>query len=151
METIASLAADSGLVFIGTARPLSQDSSTGETIATFTVNQVLAGDWPRTEPYPEISEGQAGDVPVTVGQQYLVFQGVDLSQSDIQRCVVGGARGLFDYDSATQIATRTSTTPSQIPTTIPLAQVIAQLPDPNVAVPTPEPPLPICSSSVTGS
>jgi hypothetical protein len=149
-DTIASLAADSGQVFIGTARPLSQDPTDGGTVASFTVNQSLLGLPMDTLPYPEIPEGQSGDVPVVVGQEYLVFWSPGNGENETS-CVVGGTRGLFTYIAATQTVRRVATSPSQIPTTLTVSQVIAQLPNPNVSLPEVEPPPPVCSASVTGS
>jgi hypothetical protein len=149
-DTIASLAADSTEVFIGTARPLSQDPTDGGTVASFSVDRSLRGYPLDTLPYPEIPEGQPGDLPIVVGQKYLVFWSGGNGQGETS-CIVGGARGLFNYNAATQTVRRVATSPSQIPTSLTLSQVIAQLPDPNVPLPEVEPPPPICSPSVTGS
>jgi hypothetical protein len=148
--TVASLAADSTEVFIGTARPLSQDPTDGGIVASFSVARSLLGHPLDTFPYPEIPEGQPGDLPVVVGQNYLVFWSAGNGQGETS-CIVGGARGLFTYNAATQIVRRVATSPSQIPTSLTLSQVTAQLPDPSVPVPEVEPPPPICSPSVTGS
>jgi hypothetical protein len=149
-DTIEALAADSSEVFIGTARPLSQDPTDGGTVASFTVDQSFLGHPMDTVANPEIPEGRPSDLPVIVGQQYLVFWSVGNGDGETS-CIVGGARGLFTYTAATRTVRRVATSASQIPTTLTLSQVIAQLPNPNVPVPEPEPPPPVCSALVTGS
>jgi len=127
------------------------DPSTNLGTATpFAVDQIIAGMQPETLPVPAIPEGSAGDIPVEVGQQYVVFLAIDLTGEQGTECVVGGARGLFHYNSATQTVTRVSTRPSQIPTTLSLAQFMSQIPNPNVPVPTKVPTPSVCSPSVTG-
>jgi hypothetical protein len=148
-DTIASLAADSTEIFIGTGRPLSQDPTDGGKVASFTVDRSLRGQPLDTVPYPEIPEGQPGDPPVLVGQKYLVFWSTGNGKGETS-CIVGGAKGLFTYNAATQIVRRVASGPSQIPASLTLSQVAAELPDPKVPVPEVEPP-PICSPSVTGS
>jgi hypothetical protein len=148
-DTIASLASDSTEVFIGTGRPLSQDPTDGGTVASFTVDRSLLGRPLDTIAYPEIPEGRPGDLPVEVGQKYLVFWSTGNGPGETS-CIVGGARGLFTYNAATRTVRRVATSPSQIPTSLTLSQIAAQLPDPNDPVPEVEPPPPICSPSVTG-
>jgi hypothetical protein len=149
-DTIDALAADSTEVFIGTARPLSQDPSDGGTVSSFTVDQSILGRPLDTLAYPEIPAGQPGDLPVVVGQQYLVFWSSGNGDGETS-CIVGGARGLFTYNAATRTVRRVATSTSPIPTTLTLSQVIAELPNPDVPVPEAEPPPPVCSPSVTGS
>jgi hypothetical protein len=148
-DTIASLADDSTEVFIGTARPLSQDPTDGGTVASFTVVRSLLGQLLDTLAYPEIPEGEAGDPSVVVGRQYLVFWSSGNGEGETS-CIVGGARGLFSYNSSSQSVSRLATSPSRIPTTLTVSQVMAQLPDQDVPVPEREPPPPICSPPVTG-
>jgi hypothetical protein len=87
---------------------------------------------------------------VVVGQKYVVFLAIDLTGQAETECVVGGVRGLFHYNSATQTVTRISTSPSQIPRALSLTQFIALIPKPNVIVPTKVPTPSVCSPSVTG-
>lgn len=148
-ETIPSLVDDAAFVFIGTARPLYQDSDLG-TATPFAVDQILAGREPDTLPIPAIPEGAHGDIPVVVGQEYIVFLGVDLTGQADTECVVGGIRGLFHYSSATRTVTRISTGPSHIPEALSLTQFMALIPSPNVLVPIKEPTPSVCSPSVTG-
>jgi len=144
-DTIAGLANDAQAVFVGTVKPFFQDPSNGGLVAPVAVDHLLEGVIPRLEPEPELPQGQPGDVAVVVGDTYLVFwsEGTTGETS----CAVGGTRGLFNYDPATQTATRTSTQPSQIPTTISLAQVTSQLPSFQPSGPE----VPVCSPSLTGS
>jgi hypothetical protein len=152
-DTIAGLASTSTTVFIGTVQPLVQNPGDGGTVAPFVVNQLLLGVVPRSDAEPDITQGGPNDVSVVVGQQYLVFWGVDSSESPtkVTTCIVGGARGLFSYNAATNTVSRTDNSgTSQIPMTLTLAQVVASLPNPNVQVPTPVPSPPVCSPAVTG-
>jgi hypothetical protein len=151
-DTISSLAADAIAVFIGTVQPFVQDPASGAMNAPFSVDKLLFGEIPRTYPDPEIHQGASGDVPVVVGHQYLVFWTVDSTSVglDADTCVVGGMRGIFNYDAATQTLTRIATSASQIPTTLTLAQLTAQLPNPNVQIPERVPNPPVCSPSVIG-
>jgi hypothetical protein len=149
-DSIPALASDAAAVFIGTALPLRQDGTSGGTFVPFSVDQLLYGEIPRTYPEPPISQGDPGDVPVVVGNQYLVFWTID-SNGPLHTCVVGGTRGIFDYDARTQTVTRIATGASQIPTTLTLSQLTALLPNPNVPTPARVPSPPFCSPSVTGS
>ena len=58
-----------------------------------------------------LPQGKPGDVRVVVGHTYLVFFTIDFSD-DLRptMCTVGGQRGLFAYDGATQVVTRTAAT-----------------------------------------
>jgi hypothetical protein len=150
--SIGGLASTSTAVFVGTVQPFMQDPSDGGTVAPMTVDRLLLGVIPRSDAEPELPQAGPDDVPVVVGHQYLVFWGVDSSQSPraITTCVIGGSRGLFSFDPGTQTVSRISATSSQIPATETLAQVVAQLPNPDIPVPTPVPTPPICAASVTG-
>jgi hypothetical protein len=150
-DSIASLAYSSTAVFVGTVQPFFQDPSAGGKIAPFKVDQLLLGVIPRSDSEPELPQEGPGALPVSVGQEYLVFWRVDSSNAPttITSCAVGGARGLYTYDPNAQTATRTLPSTSTIPATLTLSQVIAALPDANVPVPTPVPSPPVCSPSVT--
>jgi len=152
-DTIPSLAGDSILVFIGTAGRLFHDPSAGGTVRAFTVDRVLDaldGIVPQCCATPEIPQGHPGDVPVVSGVTYLVFWTIDSSTAAPTSCVVGGTRGLFRYDAASETVTRVSMLPSHIPTSLTLAQLVSQFPDPGQPVPERVPTPPVCSPSVTG-
>jgi len=147
-DSIRALVTDAAAVFIGTVLPFRHDAAGGK-YAAFSVDRLLYGEIPRTYPEPPISQGDSGDVPVVVGNQYLVFWTIDPS-GPLYTCVVGGTRGIFDYDAATQTVTRIATRASRIPAKLSLAQVIALLPAPNVPTPARVQSPPLCSPSVTG-
>jgi hypothetical protein len=163
-NTVAELYADSDhLVFIATVDPLvANDPTPGATFAPFDLSTAQFLSSPPTP--PEISLGipqdQPGDIPLVVGHRYLVFFAIDYSNEPAWKtCTVGGRRGLFDYDAATQTITRTDDdAASQIPRTLSLAQMTAEVKAAAAAAPTdvgsasdPEkwPPAPVCALSAT--
>jgi hypothetical protein len=165
-DTVAQLYADSGrLVFIATVDPfVSNDPTSGATFAPFDMTTATFLSSPATPPniVLGIPQGQPGDVPLVVGNTYLVFFGIDYSVSTSpQTCIIGGQRGLFDYDAATQTLTRTDkSTTSQIPVTLSLSKMTAEVNAAAAATATPTdigsssdpekwPPPPVCSSSAT--
>jgi hypothetical protein len=164
-NTVAQLYADSNdLVFIATVDPfVANDPGPGATFAPFDLTTATFLASPPTPPdiILGVPQGQPGDVPLLVGHTYLVFFGIDTSVgTEPQTCIVGGQRGLFDYDRATQTVTRTdANASSQIPRTLTLAQMTAEIRAAQAATPTdvgsstdPEkwPPPPVCALSATG-
>jgi hypothetical protein len=153
-DTIDSLFADSGLVFVATAQPLQSDPSDGEYEA-FPLNQVWIVDALGTPPRVtdlDLPQGRPGDVPLVVGRTYLIFYGTDAT-ANYANCVVGGLRGIFNYDAVTGMVSRIDTNArSQIPETQPIGQLAADL----LAYssmngrPMDSPSPPICSRAVTG-
>lgn len=163
-DTVAELYADSDeLVFIATVDPfVANDPTPGATFAPFDLTTAQFLSSPPTP--PEISlgipQGQPGDVPLEVGHRYLVFFAIDYSdEPGWTTCIVGGQRGLFDYDTATQSVTRTDdNAASQIPCTLSLALMTAEVKAAAAAAPTDvgsasdpekEPPAPVCAPSAT--
>jgi hypothetical protein len=154
-DTIASLYADSGLAFIATVEPLQSDPTQG-TYEAFPLTKIwvvgYTGTLARVDDF-DLPQGQPGDVPLVVGRTYLIFYGTD-STAGYSNCIIGGLRGIFDYDSATGIVTRIDhNAGSRIPPSQPIGQIAAQLeafddgPRPPLDSPSP----PLCSPSVTGS
>jgi hypothetical protein len=141
-NTVAELYAGSDqLVFIATVDPLvANDQTPGTTFAPFDLRTAQFLSSPPTPPDIAlgIPQGQPGDVPLVVGQRYLVFFAIDYSDDPaFKTCVVGGQRGLFDYDAATQTVTRTDdNAASQIPRTLSLAQMTAEVKAAAAAAPT---------------
>ena len=164
-DTIAQLFADSDSVFIATVDPFVADDPTpGTTFAPFDLSTSRYLFSPPTPPeiIPGIPQGQPGDTPVTVGHRYLIFFGVDYSDDLVPKtCIVGGQRGLFDYNSVAGTVTRTDgNTASHIPKTLTLAQMTAEIRVAQAATATnvgsssdPEkwPPPPVCALSATES
>jgi hypothetical protein len=141
-NTIEQLYADSHYVFIATVGPLVQnDPAPGDTFAPFVVPTATFLASPATPPTNialGIPQGQTGDVPLVVGHTYLIFFGIDYSDSPtVKTCIIGGQRGLFDYDATTQTVTRTdSNTSSSIPMTLTLAQMTSDIQSAEAAAPT---------------
>jgi hypothetical protein len=166
-NTVAELFADSDqLVFIATVDPLVADDPTpGAMFAPFDLTTAQFLSSPTTPPdiVLGLPQGQAGDVRLIVGHTYLVFFTIDYSgHGGPTVCTVGGQRGLFDYDAATQTVTRTDDNrASQIPRTLSLAEMRAQVKAAaatwataeahvgSAADPEKEPPPPVCALSAT--
>ena len=85
------------------------------------------------------------------GDTYIFFYGVDTVENRV--CIVGGARGTFAYDAATQMVTRLDqSTASKIPRTQTLAQLhsaIVAVEQVEAAAPQPNSP-PMCSATAGG-
>lgn len=162
-DTVAELYADSEFVFIATVDHfVADDTIPGATFAPFDVDTAQFLSSPATPPEIALGvpEGGPGDVPLVVGQRYLVFFAIDYSNDPkTTTCIVGGQRGLFDYDAATQTVTRTDDNgASEIPRTLSLAQMTAEVKAAAAAAPTdvgsasdPEkvPFPPVCARSAT--
>ena len=128
-DTVAQLYADTDhLVFIAKIDPLVEnDPTSGATFAPFDLTTAQFLSSPATPPdmILGLPQGQPGDVRLIVGRSYLVFFTIDYSV-DLRptMCTVGGQRGLFDYDAATQTVTRTDdNAASQIPRTLSLSEM----------------------------
>jgi hypothetical protein len=155
-DTVSSLFADSGLAFVATVEPFQSDPTEG-TYEAFSLNNIWIIDYSGTLariPAFDLPQGQPGDVPLVVGQTYLIFYGTD--STDNTNCVVGGLRGIFDYNKVTGIVTRMDQNEaSQIPSSLPIGQIAAQL-QADVAAegvsrtPVDVPSPPICAPAVTG-
>ena len=83
-DSIRALVTDAAAVFIGTVLPFRHDAAGGK-YAAFSVDRLLYVEIPKSYPEPPISQGDPGDVPVVVGNQYLVFWTIDPSGPDM-RC-----------------------------------------------------------------
>lgn len=166
-NTVAELYADTDqLVFIAKIDPLVENDPTpGATLAPFDLTTAQFLSSPATPPdlILGLPQGQPGDVRLIVGQTYLVFFTIDYSV-DLRpkMCTVGGQRGLFDYEAATETITRTDdNAASQIPRTLSLAEMRAEVKAAATAWaaaeagvgsatdPEKEPPAPVCALSAT--
>jgi hypothetical protein len=144
------------LAFVATVQPFEHDPTEG-TFEAFSLNNIWIIDYSGTLariPAFDLPQGQPGDVPLEVGQTYLIFYGTD--STDNTNCIVGGLRGIFDYNKVTGIVIRIDQNePSQIPRSLPIGQIAAQL-EADVAAegvsrtPMDIPSPPICAPAVTG-
>ena len=149
-DTIGELVHDSEWVFVGTLMPRTQQVADWYPISP---GESLAGTELRQE--VGVSSAEVAAAHMTVGQQYLVFYGIDnANNADNGNCVVGGTRGVFAVDPATEIVTRLDDNPSSsIPRTQTLAAVQAEISDYQAHQ---SPPLvlsnspPVCAASATG-
>ena len=88
---------------------------------------------------------------VSVGKTYVFLWGADIQ--NYSACIVGGTKGVFGYDTTTQIVSRLDpNVPSDIPDTQSLAQLEGAINQAHAAQgskPTPNP-SPVCEPSATG-
>ncbi|MGH9016359.1 MAG: hypothetical protein ACRDY1_01305 [Acidimicrobiales bacterium] len=154
-NTIPELFADSEMAFVATVQPFAHDPTMGtyEAFNASSIWGIATQGTPARVPEFDLPQGRPGDVPLVVGQTYLIFYGSDSTDTT---CVVGGLRGIFRYNKATGIVTRIDdNTASRIPMTLPIGQIAAQLQavlsaDGQSRVPVDVPSPPVCSRSTTG-
>ncbi|HEY7948059.1 MAG TPA: hypothetical protein VID75_10290 [Acidimicrobiales bacterium] len=142
-DTVASLVRDSVYIVIAT---LGAGGQGGDELQ---IQGVLGFNSPRTP--IGVTTAEINAAHLMSGATYIFFYGADTVDNAV--CIVGGVRGVFAYNSATEIVTRIDQgTPSQIPNTQTLTQMQTAIDDEeNIesAEPISNGP-PLCSSSATG-
>jgi hypothetical protein len=143
-ETLDSLFSDASSIVLATVEP--RETST-QNYPLLVVQSFLA----QARTSMSISPQEFAAAVLRVGDTYVFFYAVD--PVDSTDCVVGGVRGVFDYDPSTQIASRIGQShSSEIPETQTLAQfgtalTAAQNDVSGQSIPNSPP---ICSPSATG-
>lgn len=145
-DTIARLAQDSTFAFVGTVGSLSSD---GE-YYYLTIISPFHGDYRMSQIF--VPKEYITVAHLTAGGIYVFFFA---NMADGETCIVGGPRGVFDYNPTTKIVTRIAAAPgSQVPLTETLSQLVSavQASEPATAPvdPAQVPPPPVCDASATG-
>jgi len=144
-DTVASLVHDSTFIVVASVGPY-DGSTTGYPLE---IQGDLGFNNPRTPLGLTPTEYNAANLKV--GSDYVFFYGVD--RVDDATCIVGGVRGVFSYDSATQLVrTMTQRARSQIPASQSLSQLQSDV-DSEEQVESAQPVAngpPLCSDSATG-
>jgi len=113
-DTLDALVSDASFIVLATVEP--QESATQNYPLQI---QQSFGSEARTS--MSISAEELAAAHLSVGQTYVFFYAVD--PVDGTDCIVGGVRGVFDYNSSTHIVTRIDQSrTSQIPSTQTLTQ-----------------------------